>query len=141
MNSEPKASAPLPGGGDFALGSIGQIGVPAQNVARAAVFYGGRLRLPLLYADEGMAFFQAGDVRVLLYQCETPPATAAQPLLYFTVSGIRAAYQALIERGVRFPSPPQRISRLEQGELWMAFFRDSEGNALAIMSEEPAAEG
>lgn len=134
---EPPLQLPL--GGDFALSQIGQISLRATNIARAVRFYHDLLRLPLAFHTESMAFFMAGDVRLMLAVPEKPEYDHPSSILYFTVPDIRAAYQALVERGVRFPQPPQRVAVLSTGELWMAFFRDSEQNLLALMSEPPAA--
>jgi methylmalonyl-CoA/ethylmalonyl-CoA epimerase len=38
-------------------------------------------------------------------------------------------------RGVQFVDAPHLIARLPDHDLWMTFFRDSEGNLLSIMSE------
>ena len=37
--------------------------------------------------------------------------------------------------GVEFEDKPHLIARLPDHELWMTFFRDSEGNLLSLMSE------
>jgi methylmalonyl-CoA/ethylmalonyl-CoA epimerase len=135
------ASTPvnLPFGGDFALAQIGQISLRAVNVPRAVRFYHDVLRLPLAFQTETMAFFMAGAVRLMLAVPESPEFDHPSSVLYFAVPDIRAAYQALAERGVRFPQPPQRVAVLSTGELWMAFFRDSENNVLALMSEQRGA--
>lgn len=128
----------LPLGGDFALHTIGQVSLRATNLPRAVHFYHDVLRLPLAFQSGNMAFFMADGVRLMLAIPEKPEYDHPGSILYFTVPEIRTAYQALVERGVRFPQPPQRVAVLSTGELWMAFFRDSENNLLAIMSEQPA---
>jgi methylmalonyl-CoA/ethylmalonyl-CoA epimerase len=40
---------------------------------------------------------------------------------------------------VRFEDEPHLIARLPQHDLWMTFFRDSEDNLHALMSEVPRA--
>ena len=53
---------------------------------------------------------------------------------------IRASYQDLGRRGVAFDGAPHLIHRHADGtEEWMAFFSDSEGNTLALMSQVPPA--
>lgn len=131
----PDVSLPL--GGDFALSRIGQLSVNAHDLDRAARFYAEVLRLPLLFRAERMAFFDAGGQRLLLALPEAPEFDHAGSVLYFEVPDIYGGYQALVERGVRFEAPPHRVARLERAELWMAFFRDPEGNLLALMSETP----
>jgi methylmalonyl-CoA/ethylmalonyl-CoA epimerase len=36
---------------------------------------------------------------------------------------------------VQFKGVPHLVARMPDHELWMAFFDDSEGNTLALMSE------
>ncbi|MGH9412285.1 MAG: VOC family protein [Terriglobales bacterium] len=127
----------LPLGGAFALSTIGQISVNARDLARAVAFYRDILRLPFLSEAANLAFFDAGGVRLMLAMAEQPQLDRSSSVLYFCVPEIRAGYQALVERGVRFVEGPRLIARLEHGEVWMAFFRDTEGNLLALMSEPP----
>lgn len=131
------ASVNLPLGGEFALSAIGQIAVNAHDLPRAIAFYRDILRLPFLFAASKLAFFDAGGVRLMLDVAEQPEFDHPSSILYFRVPGIRGAYQALVERGVRFLEPPKLIARLEDHEVWMAFFRDSEANVLALMAEQP----
>ena len=50
--------------GDTRLGSIHQLARTVTNIAEAQRWYGEVLGLPLLYAFEGMAFFDCGGVRL-----------------------------------------------------------------------------
>ena len=45
------------------------------------------------------------------------------------------AYETLRGRAVAFDGAPHLIARMPDHDLWMAFFGDSEGNTLALMSE------
>jgi len=58
-------------------------------------------------------------------------------VIYYRVDDIQGKARVLKARGVDFESDPHRIARLPNHELWMAFFRDPEGNLLALMSEVP----
>ncbi len=58
-------------------------------------------------------------------------------LIYYKVADIQAAFQTLSSRGVQFEGKPHLITRMPDHDLWMGFFRDSEGNMLALMSEVP----
>jgi len=53
----------------------------------------------------------------------------------FSVPDIHAAYGKLKESGVPFEDEPHMIAKMPTHDLWMTFFRDSEGNLLALMSE------
>lgn len=56
-------------------------------------------------------------------------------VIYYKVSDLQAAHQALTDRGVVFEAKPHLIAKLPDHELWMAFFRDPDENLLALMSE------
>lgn len=66
---------------------------------------------------------------------ESPSFDHAGSILYFNVSDVNEAYRALRAKGVGFRAEPHCIARLQDREVWMAFFDDSEGNLLALMSE------
>ena len=55
--------------------------------------------------------------------------------LQFQMPQIQNAWTAMTGRGVRFEAPPHQVHKVQDHELWLAFFRDSEGNLLALMSE------
>ena len=83
----------------------------------------------------GLSFFDCGGVRLLLSAPEEPEFEHANSILYFPVDDLQGAYRALAARGVRFTDEPHLIAEMPDHELWMAFFEDSEGNTLALMSE------
>lgn len=122
-----------------ALSVVGQISLPVADLTRAVSFYRDVLGLPLLFeAPPGLAFFDAGGVRLML---ALPEGTAPAPggsVIYFRVQDIGATYEALVGRGASFLGPPHVIARLPDHVLWMAFFHDSEGNVLALMCEVAA---
>ena len=60
-----------------------------------------------------------------------------QPSRRGTVGSIAAAHAALEARGVVFTQPPQKIHADDRHELWLASFKDPDGNTLALMSEVP----
>ena len=115
---------------------IGQIAINAKDVNRAAAFYQDVLGLKLLFrAPGGLAFFDCGGVRLMLDRAEKPEFDHPSSILYFTVPDIQAAYGKLKESGARFEDQPHLIARMPSHDLWMTFFRDSEENLLALMSE------
>ena len=115
---------------------LGQIQIRAQDVDRAANFYEQVLGLKLLFkAPPGLAFLDCGGVRLMLDRPEKPEFDHASSILYFNVPDIAAAHRRLKENGVRFDDEPHMIARMPDHDLWMAFFRDSEDNLLALMSE------
>jgi methylmalonyl-CoA/ethylmalonyl-CoA epimerase len=113
--------------------SIGQIAIGVTDIERASAFYRDVLGLPLLFTFPGMAFFECGGVR--LYLARQEGAASGTSIVYYLVPDIAAAAQALDSRGVTVEQSPRVIHRDERHELWMAFFRDSEGNLAALMQE------
>lgn len=123
----------------FGLSEIGQIAVNVHDLERATSFYRDRLGVRHLFSAPGMSFFDCAGVRLLLGLPETPEVDHPSSVLYFRVADAREAHRILAGRGVEFEGEPHVVHRTETYELWMAFFRDPEGNLLALMSEEPSA--
>src|ERR1700751_1785651 len=115
---------------------LGQIQIRTHDVERAAEFYEKVLGLKLLFkAPPGLAFFDCGGVRLMLDRPGKPEFDHASSILYFSVPDIQAAHVRLKEKNVVFEDEPHMIARMPDHDLWMAFFRDSEDNVLALMSE------
>jgi methylmalonyl-CoA/ethylmalonyl-CoA epimerase len=118
------------------ISRIGQIAINAHDVERAANFYQDAMGLKLLFkAGPGLAFFDCGGVRLMLTRPEKPEFDHPSSILYFSVPDILAAHAAMKEKGVKFEDEPHLIARMPTHDLWMTFFRDSEGNLLGLMSE------
>jgi hypothetical protein len=78
-----------------------------------------------------------GGVRLMLTHPEKPEFDHPSSVLYFAVPDIAAAHRQMLNSGVRFEGEPHLIARMPNHDLWMAFFRDSEENLLALMCELP----
>src|SRR5580658_5204730 len=120
---------------NIGISRIGQIAINAHDLDRATAFYRDKLGLPLLFAAGKLAFFDCGGVRLMLDVAEKPEFDHLSSVLYFSVPDIRAAYGKLKESGVHFEDEPHVVAKMPTHDLWMTFFRDSEGNLLALMSE------
>lgn len=116
------------------LGRIAQIAVNARDLERATAFYRDRLGLPLLFQVPGMAFFRCGDLTLMLGLPSEPEFDHPASILYFDVADIDAAHEALTQRGVTFRSKPHVVHREAERQMRLAFFTDTEGNTLALMS-------
>jgi methylmalonyl-CoA/ethylmalonyl-CoA epimerase len=115
---------------------LGQLGVTVKDLEMMTAFYRDTLGLTFLFtAPPGMSFFDLGGVRLMLSLPEKGAEDAHGSILYLDVADILAAHSALLARGVAFESQPHVVHRYPGGELWLAFFHDPEGNALALMSE------
>ena len=120
-----------------AITEIGQIALTVSDVARAKDFYANKLGLtPLFDAGPSLSFLQCGSVRIMLSTPEGEFKPGGGTILYFRVADIDAAYEQYKERGVEFVNGPHLIARMPDHELWMAFFRDPDGNALQLMCEK-----
>ena len=118
------------------ISRLGQIQVRAHDVERAATFYQDVLGLRLLFkAPPGLAFFDCGGVRLMIDRPEKPEFDHPSSILYFAVPDIQTAHAQLQQSGVRFEDEPHMIARMPDHDLWMTFFRDSEDNLMALMSE------
>jgi methylmalonyl-CoA/ethylmalonyl-CoA epimerase len=117
------------------LSSLGQIGIPVRSVSAATAFYRDQLGLPFLFEVPGMAFFDAGGVRLMLSGPDVGALGPAGAVLYFKVADITATHDELVARGVEFVQRPHRVAELPDHDLWLAFFRDPSENLLALMSE------
>ena len=114
---------------------IGQIAVVCQDVTRARDFYRDTLGLKHLFdAGPTLSFFQVGGVRLMLSRAEGEANGTS--VLYFFVSGIEAKAGELAQRGVRVVGEPHLVAKMPDHELWLAEFRDSEGNIMALMEEK-----
>lgn len=120
--------------GEFAVARIGQIAMTVQDMDRAVDFYAGVLRLPLLLRTPALALLDCAGVRLMLSLPEGE-YTSNSSILYFDVPDLDAGWAALRARGVAFLGDPHKVADWRGKQLWMAFFRDSEGNTMALMSE------
>jgi methylmalonyl-CoA/ethylmalonyl-CoA epimerase len=122
---------------DISLGRIGQISVTVHDVERATAFYKDVLRIKHLFSvPPKMAFFDCDGVRLMLAIPERPDLDHPSSILYFKVPDIDATYASLVKRGVHFESKPMLVAPMQTHDLWLAEFRDSENNVLALMCEK-----
>lgn len=117
------------------ISRLGQVSVNVHNLDRAVSFYRDSLGLPLLFTTGDLGFFNCGGVRLMLTPPEKPEFDHPGSVLYFVVPDIQAAHRQLVAKNVAFEGEPHLIAKLPDHDLWMAFFRDTEGNLLALMSE------
>jgi methylmalonyl-CoA/ethylmalonyl-CoA epimerase len=115
--------------------SIGQIAIRARDLPAAVAFYRDALGLDYLFEAGPLAFLMCGDVRLMLEVPENAEVDHPSSIVYFRVDDLESAYADLTGRGVEFIDKPHLIAKLSDHKLWMAFFRDPDGNLMALMSE------
>jgi methylmalonyl-CoA/ethylmalonyl-CoA epimerase len=121
---------------DLAESSVGQIMIPVENLDRAIAFYRDTLGCRFLFtAPPQMSFFQTANVRLLIGVPEKAEQRQHGSIVYFKVADIQAVFQTLSARGVPFGGKPHLVHKTPTSELWLAEFRDPDGNGLALMSE------
>jgi methylmalonyl-CoA/ethylmalonyl-CoA epimerase len=114
---------------------IGQIAIVCKDVARATAFYRDTLGLHFLFsAGPTLSFFECGGVRLMLSPAEGEANGTS--VLYYFVSDIEGSAKALAAKGAPFIGEPHLIARMPDHDLWLAEFRDSEGNVCALMEEK-----
>lgn len=121
---------------DLSQSTVAQVLIPVEDLDRAVVFYRDTLGLPFLFtAPPQMSFFQCGTVRLLV---GVPPADQPRgrgSAIYFQVSDIHGVFAELSRRGVAFQAAPHVIHRAPEFDLWLAEFRDPDGNTLVLMAQ------
>jgi len=113
---------------------IGQIAIVCGDVGRARDFYRDALGVRHLFdAGPTLSFFDCGGTRLMLSRAEGEASGTS--VLYFFVTDIEGKKRELTGKGVRFIDEPHMIAKMPDHELWLAEFRDSENNVLALMEE------
>jgi len=118
---------------NFKLNKIGVVMLGIRDLASSVAFYRDKLGLRLASQFEGFAFFEGGGVTLALSEGLARAHGSSGPLagateVVFSVDDVRAAHQALAERGVNFTHEPRVVS----GPMWGANFNDPDGHGLSI---------
>ena len=120
------------------LSQIGQIFVNVKDLDRAIAFYRDTLGMTFLFqAPPNMAFFDCGGIRLMLGIADRPEIDHIASIIYYKVDDIEKVYETFKAGGVEFIIKPHLVAQMPTYDLWLADFRDSEGNILALMSEVP----
>ena len=122
---------------DYKLSEIQQIAITVSDVSKALPFYRDVLGLTFLFSPAPtLAFLSAGSVRIMLSTPQGAGTVGHNSILYFKVHDIEETHRVLEERGVHFETKPILVAPMPTHDLWMAEFRDSENNVLALMCEK-----
>jgi predicted enzyme related to lactoylglutathione lyase len=123
---------------DFGLSAIEQIAVNAHDIERATAFYRDKLGMKHMFSvPPNLAFFDCDGIRLMLSLPAKPEFDHRSSIIYFNVADLQLAHTTLSERGVQFEEGPTFVADMGTYDLWLASFRDSENNILALMSHVP----
>ena len=119
------------------LSHIGQISLPVSDTDRSEAFYERVLGLKKLYRFGDLSFFDCAGVRLFLDKVANPKDLVPRGCIYFRCADIALTVAELEKRGLCFTSQPHLIAKMDDHDLWMAFFKDPDGHTLAVMQEAP----
>jgi methylmalonyl-CoA/ethylmalonyl-CoA epimerase len=117
------------------VSAIGQIALHVTDADRAEAFYRETLGLTRLYRFGQLVFFDCGGVRLMLDGGHAATLSSFTCCVYFRVENIAARVSEMKVMGASFDDEPHLIARMPDHELWMTFFKDPDGNQLALMEE------
>jgi catechol 2,3-dioxygenase-like lactoylglutathione lyase family enzyme len=115
--------------------------LPASDIARAKTWYEEKLGLTPESEDPGGMYYVAGGVRFSVYPSQFA-GTAQNTAAEFEVENLEKEVDDLTSRGVVFEqydfpgmkTNEKGIAAMEEGGYAAAWFKDSEGNIIAIGS-------
>lgn len=118
------------------ISGLRQIAYVVADVAAASSFFQ-QLGLTLLFQPAPqLAFFALGDIRLMLTQPQGAGEIGQNSVLYMRCTGIEQQFQRLIDLGINVEREPQLVAAMPDHDLWLAFFRDPDGNLLALLEEK-----
>ena len=115
------------------LSKLAQIALSTRDLPKAIPFYRDTLGLKLMFEVSGMAFFDMDGTRLMIGAAHHTGPLQNNTYLYFDAGDWYATESALIARGVKFDGNAEVVQRAEGKEHALRFFKDPDGNALAIM--------
>ena len=106
----------------------------ARDVQKSISFYRDQLGLKVTQQFEGFAFFNAGNITLVLSEglAKASENVAGAMEVVFSVDDVRAAHAALQSQGVKFAQDPRQVT----GPMWAANFCDPDGHKLSVFGPE-----
>lgn len=121
------------------LNKIGQISINVKDINRAYSFYQEKLGFSASLETPTMIFMNCGEITLMLSIPEKEEFALGSSTIYFEVMDIESYYELYSNNDVKFLDVPHLVADMGSHELWMVFFKDTEGNLLALMSNKPKA--
>lgn len=125
------------------IAGLHQVALATTDIDRSCEFYRETLGLKQIavFDPPGLAFFDVGGVRLSMQR--NADVKPSDTVLYFKVADIGRAVESLKNRSVNLEQEPQLVFKDDQGQFgeageeeWMAFFRDPDGNLLALVARQ-----
>src|ERR1700694_1986857 len=106
------------------LSHIGQIALAVRDVDRAEKFFAETMGFRKLFRFGDLSSFDCAGVRLLLEKASTDEEASCSAGIYFRCADIALAVRELKSRGLKFDSLPHLIAKMDDHDLFMAFFTD-----------------
>ena len=113
--------------------ALAQVALAVGDLPRAVAFYRDVLGLPLMFETNGMAFFQLGNLRLMIGRREPGGPTLGPGVIYFDAPDLPELGAELEARGLVFRGPAETLQRTAEGELQLRFAPDPDGNMIGLM--------
>ncbi|OSM42428.1 VOC family protein [Nesterenkonia sp. PF2B19] len=125
----------------MSIGGVGKVAIGVRDQQRALSFWvdvvGCQVAIDAPYGESGERWLEVttpdGQTRLVLSldpdgeHTQDAPEGLPTSEVFFYAEDLRATYEVLTARGVRFPTPPQ-----EHPWGWWSLFEDTEGNRFAL---------
>lgn len=120
--------------GEFKLSQVTSIMLGVRNLNASLEFYRDKLGLAVKMQEPQIALLDAGPVTLGLSpgHVRLAPQVNGATEVVFRVENVRAARQALIDRGVAFMNEPRQVTPTD----WAVHFRDPDGHLLSLFGPE-----
>jgi len=127
-----------PSSGHLGGRNVVQVFLPCTDLERSKAFYSNTLRLPLLFETNGMAFYELGNMRLMLGELRDGQPPMAGGGIYLDAPDLPDVVRKMEARGVEFRAPAQVLQQTPAGNLTLQSLLDPDGNLVALMGVVPA---
>ncbi|HWG86338.1 MAG TPA: VOC family protein [Candidatus Acidoferrales bacterium] len=116
------------------LSRIATVMLGVRDLKTSLDFYHGKLGLSIKMQEPQIALLDAGPITLGLSpgHVRLAPQVNGATEVVFQVENVRAARQALMDRGIAFMNEPRQVTPTD----WAAHFRDPDGHLLSIFGPE-----